>query len=306
MNRELVTIHIVAKDGKELDYSPSRDGRTRSTETKINVLKVSDGYSVVFDDDVFMNVQPSKLIASLVTICSNNLKDTIFDFRIIYHYEGAEDSYFDPNVAKHVLDMDILMTDINDSKRIPVFGYTRLEGIADVASDLQDWNEEEDPFGVDEYDDEEDDDDDEDDEYGPDDFMSLLTGKPTKKSKKEKNHDYYGRSRVWKNSKQPKRQIHRHGVLIAADKSDLKKDEKIIKEFLKDFLPGKSGWKKEFREDVLERWMRTYAISRKNLKHLERKHRKNRTKKSDATKKALQFTNRLFSVPIDRWYDPSR
>lgn len=303
MNRETLTIHIVAKDGKELDYSPSRDGKTRSTETKINVLKVSDGYSVVFDDGVFMNVQPSKLVASLVTICTNNLKDTLIDYRIVYHYEGASDSFFDPNVAKHVLDLDILMTDINDAKSIPEFAYTRLEGIADVASDLQDYDEEEDPFDFEEYDD----DDDEDDEYGPDDFMSLLTGKPAKKSKdKEKDRDYYGRSRVWKNSKQPKRQIHRHGVLIAADKSDLKKDEKIIKEFLKDFMPGKAEWKKEFREDVLERWMRTYAISRKNLKQLERKQRKNRTKKSAAAERALQLTNRLFSVPIDRWYDPSK
>ena len=304
MDKVLVTIHVVATDGKDLDYNPDRDGRTKSTEDKINAIKVSDGYSVVYDDDVIVNTSLSRLVSSLVQTFSTNLKDTIFDFRIVYHYEGASDTYFDYDTAKHVLDLDDMMRKIDVSKKIPVFTYTRLDGLNGVYEDWRDeveFNSDEDLESLLE------DEDDEDDDYEGKDLLSYLTGCSKGKKREKESTDYYGRSRVWKNCKQPKKQINRHGVLVASDKDDLKKDEKIIKEFLKDFLPGDASWKKEFRNDVLQRWMSMYAISRKMLKQLEKQHRKTRKRKMNPnTEKILNFTNKMLTVPVDRWNDPNK
>lgn len=296
MNKELVTIHIVANAAEELDYDPSRDGKTRSTGTKINVLRVSDGFSIVFDDDEFIKTDVTKLAASIVTLCISNVPDTIFDYRIMYHYD--EDS-FNTDVAERILSMDDLFGRLNDAKEYPTVSYSQTDNVQWVYAEYIDSLP----------DDDDDDEDDEDDEPEYEDSITALlknNGSINKKKKKKKSRDYYGRSRVWKNSKQPKRQINRHGVLIAADKDDLKKDEKIIKSFLKDFLPGNSKWKKDFRDDVLDRWMRMYAISKKNLKQLEKEHRRSRTKKSGNNDKILKYANRLFTVPVDAWNNPNK
>lgn len=303
MNKEQVTIHIVPTYGEELDYDPTRDGRTRSTGSKINVLKVSDGYSIVFNDEEFVEADTTitKLAASIIKICVDNLKDTLIEFQIIYHYDGAVDSYFDPEVADGIITFERIFMNAHASA-IPNVQYKTTDSMMDTRRELYEELSEYEPY------DEDDDEEDGDYDIDEDDIAALLNGRriQQKKKKKKKNNDYYGRSRVWKNSKQPKRQINRHGVLIAADKDDLKKDEKILKAFLKDFIPGNAKWKKDFRDDVLERWMHMYAISKKNLKQLERDHRKARTKKSRNTDKILSLTNRLFTVPADRWYDPNK
>ena len=303
MDKVKVTIHVVAAGGDELKYDPNRDGKTKSTEEKINVIKVSDGYSVVYDDDTFECLSLSKLVSSLIQVFGTNVPDTIFDFGIQYHYEGTTDTYFDFDTAKKVLELDKMMRQIAESGKVPIFAYTRSDGLDDVLNDYRDAVAENAMYDILDEDETDDGDEEEDDQ---DDLLSLLTGgKPEKKTSKNKK-DYYGRSRVWKNSKQPKKQINRHGVLIASDKEDLKRDEKIIKEFLKDFMPGDASWKKEFRNDVLQRWMSMYAISRKMLKQLEKQHRKARHKKTINGDRILNLTDRLFSVPVDRWSDPNK
>lgn len=303
MDKTIVTIHIVASDGQELNYDPARDGRTKSTEDKINVVKVSNGYSVVFDDDTFVELSLSKLVSSLVQVFEANVPNTIFEFGIIYHYEGARDSYFDFDTAKHVLDLDDMMIKIAASNKIPCFSYTRLDGLNDVYSDFMDDLNDNSIEDIDSF---IDDDEDDDSDYNGSDMLSALMGDKKIKSKKDDSHDYYGRSRIFKNSKQPKKEINRHGVIIATDKDDIKKDEKIIKEFLKDFFPGDAAWKKEFRNEVLQRWMSMYAISRKNLKQLEKQHRKNRKKKSVDADRIINFTDKLLSASTDRWSDPNK
>ena len=255
---------------------------------------------MVYDDDVFVQIPLSKLLSSLVQVFGSNLPDTKFNFSIIYHYETDEDEYFDIDTGKHVLDMDDMLIKIVQSNRIPVLGYTRLDGLQQVYDDYRDSIE---------IDDEEEDEDEYEEEDTGDDILSYLTGIdiPKKKKKKSNEKEYYGRSRVWKNCKQPRKYIQRHGVLIASEKDDLKKDEKTIKQFLKDFLPGGAGWKKEFREDVLERWMNMYAISKKTLRQLEKRARKPRVgKRNSSHSRILKFTDQLFNVPVDRWSDPTR
>lgn len=304
MNKVNVTIHVVASGVSGLDFDPARDGKTKSTGEKINVIKVNDGYSVVFDDVIFASIPLSKLATSLVQLFSNNVPDTIFNFQIKYHYETPNDTYFDYDTAKHVLDLDDMMIKIDNSKKIPVFQYTRLDDLDGVYSDFRDEEE----FNLSD-DDESDDDDDNADyvDYDIDDDDGILSflSNDTKPSKVKKYKEYYGRSRCFKNSKQPKKQIKRHGVLIA-DKDDIKHDEKVIKEFLKDFIPGDASWKKEFRSDVLNRWMSMYAISKKTLKQLEKQNRKNRKSREIKTERMINFADKLFAVPLDRWNDPTK
>ena len=78
--------------------------------------------------------------------------------------------------------------------------------------------------------------------------------------------------KILKNDKNPKRSYKRHGVIICNDKKSRKNDEAIIKEFLKDFIPGDSEWIKSFRHDILKRWMKMYSISKSDLKELEKVH----------------------------------
>lgn len=301
MKKENVTIHVVGGYGENVGFNSREWGKTKSTEDQINVIRVSDGYSIVFDDDVFVHLSLSKLASSMLTTFMTNVPDTIFNFRIMYHYDGADDTYFDVNVAKHVLDLDDMMRKIEASKKIQVFEYTRLEGIHEVYRDFR--NELE--YNSDDDDDINMDDIDFDDEYSDeDDEGNWLLNLDRPKKKEHPSKDYYGRSRVWKNCKQAKKMINRHGVLIASDKDDLRKDEKIIKAFLKDFIPGSSRWKSDFREDVLKRWMSMYAISKKQLKRLEKAHR-NRRDCSKVTK-MVNIADRLFNVPVDRWYDPTK
>jgi len=308
MDKVNVTIHVVATAPETLkNYDPAKDGKTRSTENQIKALKVTDGYSVVFDDDVFVEISLAKLMSSIVQVFASNIKNSIFDFRLMYHYEGATDTYFDFDTAKHVLDLDDMMCKIRDAKSIPVFMYTRTDNMQEVYTDFRNEVEDNTPEPISRLFDDDDNDEDEDNEDSL--FASLLgiDDKDKKEKKSKKDKEYYGRSRVWKNCRNPKKQINRHGVMIA-DKSDLKKDEKIIKSFLKDFLPGGASWKKEFRSDVLERWMNMYAISKKHLKELEKAHRRRRPAKrrSSTTDKILNFSEKLLAVPVDRWADPTK
>lgn len=168
---------------------------------------------------------------------------------------------------------------------------------SDLFTDDEDFNifDDEDEEDSD-YDDDEDDDE---EEFYP--FELYADGHIPK----EKKH-YYGTSRILKNADNPKRDIKRHGVIIAS-KKDIERDEKIIYDFLKDFIPG-GGWKKEFRKEIRDRWIRMLCVEKKKLKKYEKKARKKSqyNKKAKTAKRAAQFANNLFTRPIDRWADPTR
>ena len=130
----------------------------------------------------------------------------------------------------------------------------------------------------------------------------------TKSKKKTKSYSNTPRSRVFKESKNPKKEFKRHGVIITRDKDDLERDQKVIKEFLKEFIPGKEKWVKEFRSDILKRWTNTYTIRAKDLKRIE-KNRKKMQKDKERKKKnkeILKLTRNIFNVPISSWDDPNK
>lgn len=311
-----------------------------SSITNIKVNKYNDGYIVVYTDEEFKKLNQRVFIDNFIALFMKNIPNTVIDVVIEYMYfekvfMDLDKEVFDPNTAKHIMIMDKIITDCIKNKFI---SYHRTSIFSVMVEDYQDWIYDNDEDGSD------DDTIDEGDELEENDYTSMygVLGIPmsandidgnyeyededgdddltemerilgvdynNKKSKKSRNKDKsYGRSKVLKNANNPKKSIHRHGIIIADDKRDIKSDIKIIQGFLKDFIPGNQSWKKEFRKDLLDRWVSMYCVSRKQLKKLEKKHRnQSRQKQSNINRsRALEFTKKVFNMPLDNWDNPNK
>lgn len=318
MEKINVTIHINPGNVSPLlleDFNQARDGKILSDENQINVNRATDGYSVIYEDQLFNEIDKAKFLAQLIKIFNTNLPGRIVNIRIQYNFEAEETYEFTEETFDSVMSLRNLCMSIVETRRVPNMSYEDTESISECIEFYEDNYEDGEDGSSNEF--EETDNSvssysEDDDPYG---IMSLLRSGYTDDDddddyrSKKKCKDYYGRSRVWKNAKSPKKAVRRHGVIIADSKSDIKKDEKILKEFLKDFFPGKASWEKEFREDVVKRFIKMYTVSKKNLKKLEKQHRKHRRKKHSShidAEKAADITKRLFNVPVDRWNDPTK
>lgn len=304
MNRTNLTVHIIPSSSVYYnleDYDEVEHGKTLSNAREIKVNQVRDGYTIVYGGDVFKRLNMDVFGANVIKLFQTNLPNSVIDMYIDYHYElEDDDDKFDGEVAEKIISFDQAMVKMSKN----TFRYHRSESVMDAIEYLQDINDSDDEYGN-MF---EDDGDDDEGDFDVDDIFGFLNA-PNKSGKKSKSKpDSYGRSKVFRNANNPKRAYRRHGVLVADSKDDIRRDEKILKEFLKDFFPGNSDWKKDFRRDLLKRWIRMYVVSKKKLKELERDYRKSKSsKKSNAnTDKALDFTRRLFNVPLDRWNDPSK
>jgi hypothetical protein len=98
----------------------------------------------------------------------------------------------------------------------------------------------------------------------------------------DQNNDNFQRtySRIFVHADNNKKNIKNHGIIISSSKKDRRKDEEIIKAFLKEFIPGKAPWIKRYRSMVLDRWMRLYVISKKNAKRYKEEISKKRSYKN--------------------------
>lgn len=317
-----------------LDYDPINDGKVFSTVTDIKVNKVDVGYSVLYRSDDIKNIDPEVLGNNIIKIFMENLPNTdiIFTITYLFNIENMGETHvsLDIETLNALIKLENKFHAINNPN-IP-FKYMRSVGMdriinacisqyKDIDDDDYDDDDDDDEDSSDVYDffnsigisgyDDYDDDDDDDEDYDDNvvDFLGVNVQQYSPKHRKNnKIRMDYPQSRVFHEGKNPKRSYNRHGVIICPDKESRKRDEKIIKEFLKHFFPGDSEWKKEFRHDVLKRWMKMYCISKKDLKELEKSHRKSKNSKRNSinTDKTLEFTRRLFNVPIDRWNDPNR
>lgn len=308
MNRVNVMLHIIPSGVKPddlEDYNPVRDGKVLSNPNEIKVNKVHDGYSIIYNTEMFKRLDQGLFSFNVKRLFETNLPGTGVDIGIFYHCDVDDDDVeFDVSAAEKMFELERYFI----ANKTDTFLYHRTRSIVKVYDYYQEIDEPDDQFeklfGFDPFDD-----DDDDEDIDPNDpFAYMMRSHGKGKSKKNNSFDSYGRSRVLKNAKNPKRAYHRHGVLVARDKDDLRKDEKILKAFLKEFIPGNSDWRKDLRRDVLDRWMRMYALSKKNINRLEREYRKSndgKRRKAEA-EKALDFTRKLFNVPIDRWNDPTK
>lgn len=340
-NRIPLTIYVVPS-GVELyelaDYTPSEVGKFISSKTELKVNKVDGGYSVIFEGDGFKVISPNYLITNIINIFKNNLPNVVPDIRIDYLYDSDDDSdydWFDEEVGAAVLRLDIAFHDMLKTlgkRNLIKFFYRRSESVKDTAElyaeimDDQDEDDEEDTITADDiFGDMDEDEDDDGDDDSPIASLNKLLRKSVRAyddydDEDDEDEDYhhghhrrysggYDISRILTSAKNPKRSYNRHGVIIARRKKDIRHDEKIIYEFLEEFIPGEASWKKHLRRDLVKRWLHVYAVTTKQIKKLERQHREmvaDKYKLSIDTDRAIDFTRRMFTTTVDNWDNPNK
>ncbi len=297
---------------------------SNSTEIKLN--KTKSGYSLLLIDDNLMTFDLQNFVNVIRKIITTSLKDAYCSVSI--NYVPGKD--LTKGVIKTICDLHDIMND--DYTSIYNIDYVTSSTISILEGLLGDEDDDEYDDEYDDYDcnyspewfdedDENDDipdwlseaigpdiDEDEDDEF---DVLEMLGGfgaysyETHKESTDKKNvsKSCIRRSKVLKEANKAKKTTSRHGLLVYDDKSDLKRDRETIKRMLKEFIPGDSAWIREFREEVLERWIRSYCISKKNLKRVKKYYSKQQKKKGDGKKRKTQRTSSLYD---SLWNDPSR
>ncbi len=318
MARAKVTLFVVPSevDMHDLaDYDVSIVGNVMSNQRELKVNRVDDGsYTIILGSAIFKALNPKSLIQNIIRIFQANLPNTVIDISAEYLYDLDDDEYdaFDTETAEAVMTFDIKFHDemkMASPSLLRWVRYRRSESVINTAETYTSVLE------GDDGEDEGDDSDDEEDPFGIfDEAMGDDDDDDGRRRKHRKSHDDdwdrgYGASKVLRSAKNPKRMYHRHGVIMARNKNAIKKDRKIIKEFLKDFIPGSAQWKKDLRNDLVDRWMRMYAVTSKQLKKLERQHRKAMAEKYRPkidTARVLDFARGMVTNTADNWSNPNK
>lgn len=309
-------------------------GNLFSSQGEVVFNSVDDGYSILYDSETFNKLDMLLLAKNILVLLMKNLSNCRMNLTIYYHFRVYEDETditgFNMETASNFISFHDVFSKVNDNndqifvEARKVLSYRISQSVLDTceiyinicrvakAKDEENRQKTITPQGnnnshvmVEDYfrditwmDDDND--------------RKSSKKKSKKKSKADMRRKEYPTSKVMKAAKSPKKSYKRHGVLVCKDKSAIKKDEKIIKDFIKDFFPGGAEWKKKFRKELLNRWMSTYVISVKGLKMVEKKMRndaketRNRRRRVYGVSKALDITSRLMTTPVDQWSDPRR
>lgn len=312
MNKIDVTIHVFQDNINLSSDIMNKYGKIFSTLKSIKVNNVNGKYSILYKDNVFEKLNQKAFSANLLKVFFNNLTNRNILFTIEYHCDGQ---FSNLNCIAQVLVFNEIMSKLKttayqNNNYVSYVMSDSLRELCQYVCDNFEYDDDDDEEDEDSEEGEEvlstlqqilggienDDDDDEEDDYNK------------KKHKKSKKH--YQTSKVIRTAKNPKKSYNRHGVITVDKKSSIKTDEKIIKSFLKDFIPGDAGWKKDLRQDLLKRWMDSYAITRKKLKEMERKYRRKQEEKyrnrNPEVQTALDFARKMFNQSMDNWNDPRR
>jgi len=283
MNRTRLRINVFPSDIELTEiprYDESIYGKTFSDENEIRVNEVQYGYAILYRDDVLETMNVPVLATNIVSLFTDNLQDTVTEIGIDYYHMGDMRT----SCALVIMDLDEYFLECDND----MIEYSSSSSTDYISSKLHD------------DEDMEDDDDDEDDDYSSIDALF-----PSPKMKKKK----YGQSRVMKSSKRAKKNIKRHGFLISSNKDARRKDKKIVQAFLKDFIPGNSRWIKEYRAEILVRWMDMYVVSKGVAKRMAKTHEEARRRRKSPIKLnkdvAVDLTKQLFRG-YDPFYDPNR
>lgn len=309
-----VKIHILSTiyNGKVEGYDEVKDGKVFSLSDKINVNNADYGYSIIYEDDVFEEIAPASFVATVINLFKTHLPDTIPEFELLYHYDFILDRksidddvcYPSDDTLEALIRLNNLMEKLSSNSNSE-FKYIPKSEFAELLEQEHKREAEEEMSYS--YDD--DDDEDDDDEYDiiPTIFDSIDHYEKKRKKKKKKDTGYYTPSKILRNNKNPKKMINRHGVVVNSSKKAKKQDEKTIKNFLKDFIPGNAKWKQNLRKELAKRWIDDFVISKKKLKKLEKEERNKKKKKKNKKRTNLLsgITNNLLSQD-NNWFNPNK
>ncbi len=284
-------------------------GRQQSSTQELRVNNTSSGYSVIFKCEDFIRLDTQVLGDHLIKIFKTYFPNTPVHVEILYPII-TENNIF-KKCSMSVLQLDDFLSDID----IPNINYCESQSVKKL---WELYNNEDEDKDDDDYDDEDEDDDDYDDEdeddddkydYGidddneEDDLSHINISEYYKKQSKDK---IASTSRLIRGAKKT---VKRHNIIVSSDKNAKRKDEKVIKSFLKDFIPGRSNWIRTYRDIVLDRWMDAFAISEKTAKRIKKAHRKQNSSGSKARRitreNAMGFTRKLIQG-YDPFYDINR
>ena len=285
-----------------------------STAETINVVRYGGDpsqYLIAVDGRTLGDILPSVLVSNIINTFNSIDESINVDFVLGFISTESGLLFRSINEAKYTLMIHNVYTSL--LKDSPRFNYSTSECVSDLferytrtfAHLCKYSNQEKHVEPEDSHD--------EDDEIvgDIDGFVDMLSGYDDdehSKKRKKKKRVKYNTSKVIKASNKPKRSYRRHGIIICKEKNAIKKDKKIIKDFLKDFIPGNSGWKKDLREDLLNRWMRVYVISSKQIHRIQREYTQSMkcNKRKAEIQSTIDATRKLFNVPLDRWNDQTR
>jgi len=341
MTRTRIIIHIIPSKyvvGGNIDkYIPNAKNWKISSVANIFVNEVDGMYHIIFYSDIFDQLEKDVLINGIISLIENNIERPKL-ISISYDSIILEDGVNMLTVpcVKNIIELQNILSDVISNKDKRKWEFEILQNVVDAANfyvkhqkECEEWREEhkddnkykkkisnriydkpeirqEEPQrrsidlitkAIEDMQDFEDEDD------------SVFGKNKKRKKRKSLRSDkkkHYSSSKLIK-IKDAKKSYNRHGVIVSSKKSIIERDENVIKDFLKDFIPG-NGWKKDLRKDLLERWMSVFVITKKQLKRIE-KREKERKESNDKYKKARKVINvagRLISTPIDHWNDPSR
>ena len=288
-----------------------------SIASHVKIFKYEDFIGVAFTTNEMEVVNPPQVVATIKNILDKNMPTENIGFLVVVGVDSLETVTQKQNTIrlieaiKKLADENTRFTVANNMDDIESQIMKKISPMSNTSSDSQELrnlgilNDDDEDLADFDFDDDDYEDDDNDEEYEEDDIPGL-SGFSFGKRRNKKN-SYYGKSRVWKDSNHVRRSINRHGVVIST-KSNMDRDKKILKEFLKDFIPGNKGWEKSFRAELAKRWMAVYVVSKKQLKTLEKNHRNKKSNKSNRNnlKGAFGIASKILAPKNDIWFDPNR
>ena len=302
---------MIFPEGDISSGNPSLVGLHCSSRDDIIVNSTTDGYVVLYTEEIFEEIHPSIFSESLINLLKANIPGGTLTL-IEIMYQPTEELSCDCAIA--VMKFDEIMIDHIDNdiryRTSPSVQFLKDHWDEDEEDfDFSDIDEDdEDIYDVDDYEsyirDDYYEDDDDDDEYDDDDFeFSDYLPRP----KKYKQNKSYGRS-AFTHEKSAKRSIKRHNIIITNDKTLIKREARAIKEFIKDRYPGGGVWK-DFRAELLDRWMTLLLMTKKTAKKHQKEYDKYHNKKSYSRKKDTQgriltMAEKMFAY--DPWNDSNR
>lgn len=221
-------------------------GKELSNHLEIKLNKVDEKlYTILFPVEEFKLVQPVTLFRYAAKVIEGYFKGKKVNFSILVIYANQNDT----QLCTHLLELDDLFYAFD----LPNIEYETSNSLVEFLGE---------DYPIEHGDLEE--------EEETENFVSTLSKAAKKKGKKKKKKKDK-KERYSKLMDEGKKNIKAHNILVSPkDNKDFKHDAKVVKGFLKEFIPQKSKWAKRYRNELLQRWMSVFVITPKMAKKIKK------------------------------------